>query len=82
MQKLVNMVVGEKLWRCTRRMAMETINLAKQKYKKENVNAIVAVEKNGLIALRKDICKDEDDLIEEVTNWKKGGYKVYYTISK
>lgn len=81
-QKLVRMIVGTKLWQCSRRMAMNTIELAKQKYKEENVNAIVAVEKNGTITLLKDVHKDTDSLIEEVTKWTKGKYKVYYVTTK
>ena len=81
-QKLVNMVVGDKLYECSRKMAMATIELAKQKYKKENVNAIVAVEKDGMITLLKDVHEETDSLIEEVTKWTKGKYKVHYVTTK
>lgn len=61
----------------TRKMASAVIELAKQKYKKENVNAIVAVEKSGIISMQKDV-HNGDSLVDAVANWMQGGYKVYY----
>ena len=78
MEKLVNVIMGEKLWSCSRKMAKQIIGLAKEKYKKENVNAIVAVEKNGTITLLKDVYDSAEEMLDEVTKWTKGKYNVYY----
>lgn len=80
--ELVKMVVGDKVWVVTRKMALTTINLAKEKYKKENVNAIVAVESNGVIALQKDVFEDTDAFVKAITNWERGGYKCYFISKK
>ena len=76
------MVVGEKVWECTNKMAQATIEIAKKKYKGLNVNAIVAIKKGDMIILRKDVFDNTEALIEEVTKWTHGGYKCYYTTKK
>ena len=81
-QKLVRMIIGTKLWHCSRRMAMSAVELGKQKYKKENVNAIVAVEKNGTITLLNDVHETAEEMLEEVTKWVNGKYNVYYVTKK
>ena len=81
MGRILTVVIGTKAYNMTRKMALSVIDLAKQKYEKENVNAIVAVEKDGIIAMQKDVHK-EDTMIDAVANWTKGGYKVYYTTKR
>ena len=76
------MVVGDKVWEVSRKMANVTIEIAKQKYRKENVNAIVAVEKDNIISLQKDVFDSTDALVKAVTNWERGGYKCYYETKK
>ena len=44
-KKVVRVIIDKKVWEVSRKMANATIEIAKQKYMKENVNAIVAVEK-------------------------------------
>lgn len=80
--EIVKMVVGEKVWQVSRKMVNATIELAKQKYMKENVNAIVAVEKDGIIAMQKDVFDNTDAFVKAVANWERGGYKCYYTAKK
>lgn len=76
------MVVGTKVWEVSRKMVNATIELAKQKYMKENVNAIVAVEKDGIIAMQKDVFDKTDAFVKEIQNWERGGYKCYFTTKK
>ena len=76
------MVVGSKVWEVSRKMVNATIELAKKKYIKENVNAIVAVEKNGVIDLQKDVFDKSDAFVEAIQNWERGGYKCYFTTKK
>ena len=37
--EIVRMIIGSKAWEISRRMVNSIIELAKQKYRKENVNA-------------------------------------------
>lgn len=80
--EMITLVIGSKAYNCTRKMAIATIELAKQKYEKEDVNAIVAVEKDGFISLLKDVYKNNEKLIEQVSLWSRGGYIVHYTVKK
>lgn len=81
-QKLVTLVVGSKAYNCTRKMAKATIELAKQNYEKQNVNAIVAVEKDGIISLQKDVYDSAEEMLDAVVTWTKGKYSVYYVTKK
>ena len=78
--ELVRVIIGHKVWEVSMRMAHQIIEVAKSKYKKENVNAIVAVEKDGIIEMQKDVFEDTEAFVEAVTNWERGGYKCYYTV--
>ena len=80
--EVVRMIAGHKVWDVTRKMAKATIELAKQKYMKENVNAIVAVEKDGIISLQKDVYEETDAFVKAIQNWERGGYKCYFTTKK
>ena len=77
--EIVRMVIGTKVWQTTRKMVKTTINMAKEKFKKENVNAIVAVEKDGIFSMQKDVYEDTDAFVKAITNWERGGYKCHYT---
>ena len=80
--EIVRMVVGNKVLEVSRKMVNATIELAKQKYMKENVNAIVAVEKDGIIAMQKDVFDKTDAFVKAIQNWERGGYKCYFTTKK
>lgn len=80
--EIVRMVIGNKVWEVSRKMVNVTIELAKKKYMKENVNAIVAVEKDGIINMQKDVFDNTDAFVKAVTNWECGGYKCYYISKK
>ena len=74
---IVNMVVGDKVWHVSHKLADKTIQLAKEKY--EGSNVIVAVEKDGIVTLMKDKFDTTKELIHAVEGWTKGGYKCHYT---
>ena len=76
--KMVTLVVDNAGYRCSRKMALATINLAKEKFEKEGVNAIVAVEKHGIVSLRKDVYEENEKFHKEIADWEKGGFKCYY----
>lgn len=77
--ELVKMVIGEKVWVVTRKMANATINIAKEKYRKANVNAIVGVEKDNIISLQKDVYESTEALDKATQEWNQGGYICYHT---
>ena len=80
--EIVNMVVGKKVWQVSRKFAYATLELAKDKYTKENVNAIVGVEKDGMVSLLNDTFNNTDAFVKAVANWERGGYKCHYTTKK
>lgn len=80
--KIVRVIIDKNVWEVSRKMANATIEIAKQKYMKENVNAIVAVEKEGTIAMQKDVFDKTDAFVEAIQNWERGGYKCYFTTKK
>lgn len=80
--KEVNMIVGNKVWQVSKKMANATINMAKQKYEKQNVNAIVAVAKGNVVCLHKDVYETAEEMLAEVTKWINGQYSVYYVTKK
>ena len=80
--KIVRVIIGKKVWEVSRKMANATIEIAKQKYMKENVNAIVAVEKEGTIAMQQDVFDKTDAFVEAIQNWERSGYKCYFTTKK
>lgn len=77
MGQIVTVVIGDKGYVMTRKMASMIVDMAKQKYEKENVSAIVAVEKDGIISMQKDVHRG-DTLVDAVAKWANGGYKVHY----
>ena len=76
--QIVTLIIGDKAHQCSRKMALSAIELAKDKFKKENMNAIVAVEKREMISLMKDVFETTEKLLEEVDSWERGGYKCHY----
>ena len=82
MKKVVRVIIDKKVWEVSRKMANATIEIAKQKYMKENVNAIVAVEKDGTISMKKDVFDKTDAFVKAIQNWERSGYKCYFTTKK
>lgn len=80
--KLVKLVIVDKVYELTQNMAMATLNIAKDKYEKENVNAIVGVQKGDVLSLMRDVFDTTDALEKAVTNWEHGGYTCYYVKAK
>ena len=79
---MIKLIIGEKAWEVSSKMAKVIVGIAKENYMKENVNAIVAVEKDGIITMQKDVFDNTDAFVKAVTNWERGGYKCYYTTKK
>lgn len=53
------------------------LNLAKEKFKKEKANAIYAVEKDGIIEMKRDTFLSDALLSEESLQYTQQGFKVY-----
>lgn len=80
--QIVKVIIGKKVWEVSRKMANSIIEMAKQKYKKEGVNAVVAVEKDDVISLLKDTFDNTDALVKAISNWERGGYRCYYSLKQ
>lgn len=79
---LINLVVGDKIYQLTEKMANATLSLAKDKFISQNVNSIYAVKKDNMVVLLKDVFRDTDAFEKAVTGWKQSGYTCYYTKRK
>lgn len=77
--ELVRVVIGDKVWQMSRKMAMGIIDTGKAKYKQQGQNAILGVEKDGIITLQNETFDSVQDFVKEVSNWEKGGFKCYFT---
>ena len=77
--KIITMLVGEKVWTVRRRIALSIISMAKQKNEKERINTICAVEKDNMIVLKYDTYETKDELKKAIHEWTHGGYKCYHT---
>ena len=81
-QNLIKLIVDKKCYAVSEKMAMATIKLAKEKYKKENINAIVAVQKDDMIVMQKEVHEHRAAFEKAVKDWETSGYKVYYVRRK
>ena len=79
---MIKLIIGEKVWEVSSKMAKVIVGIAKENYMKENVNAIVAVETDGIITMQKDVFDNTDAFVKAVTNWERGGYKCHYISKK
>lgn len=57
--------------------AKNCLNLAKEKFKKEKANAIYAVERDGIIEMKRDTFLSSALLSEASKQYTQQGYKVY-----
>jgi hypothetical protein len=80
LNETVIILVGEKGYEATRRYAVATIDLAKEKHK--GTNALLAIEKKKIITLKKDFFASKDELMKVVESYKRHGYKATYTASE
>ena len=81
-EHLVRLVLKDKVYEMSPRMAQATIEVAREKYMKENANAIVGVQKDDIISMMRDVFDTTAALEEAVTNWEHGGYTCYYVKAK
>lgn len=75
---MVKMIVGNKTYITSEKMSNATISLALNSYSHQNINAIVALKKDDVVVLRKDVYDDEESLDKAVKEWEHDGYKCYY----
>lgn len=81
-RKIIRMVIGDKVYELSQNMANATIGVAKDKYMKENVNAIVGVQKGDILSMMRDVFDTTDALEKAVKDWEHGGYTCYYVKAK
>ena len=71
------LVIGDKAYQASQKYINGVIELGVKKNEKQNV--IIALQKDGIVMLRKDIFKEKETLMQAVGNYIKDGYKVTYT---
>ena len=76
--RLVNVIVGDKAWNVSSKIANEMINMAKKKL--SGNNAIVAVEHENTIIMLKYVYETEKELAKAKATWEGRGCKCYFTI--
>lgn len=78
-QAMVKLIVGNKVYMVSEKMADATISLAINKYLGQNINAIVALKKGDMVVLKKDVYDDTESLDKAIKEWEHGGYECYHS---
>lgn len=75
------LIINGHIYRCDDKIIQNCLNVAKEKFEKEKCTAIYAVEKEGIIEMKKEVFTAADmDLFNSALNkYKAAGFKVYYT---
>lgn len=73
--KLVMVLVNDRAYRMPLNKAMEMIDMLKKEHKGKNM--ILALRKDSLIEMRKDVFTNAYDVLKVTQEWLKKGYKVY-----
>ena len=76
---IIKVIIDKKIWEMSKKQLKCIIEMAKQKYEKENKYAIVAVSKDGIATLLKDEFNSYEMMKSAVLSWEKSGYECYYT---
>lgn len=76
--EIVTVLIDDKVHQMTDKVAKVLIKMAKEKYRKEMRNAIVAVEKDGKIEMRRDVFGTFKDLQKQAQELKANGFKAHY----
>jgi len=77
--EVVKVIVGNKVWQVSTKMAYAMMALGKKKHVDKHELAIVGVKKGKIYTLRDDVFKTELELETKVSKWLLGGYKVFTT---
>lgn len=73
------LVIGDKAYQASQKYINGVIELGVKKNEKQNV--IIALQKDGIVMLKKDVFKKKETLMEAVAKYIQEGYKVTYTKS-
>lgn len=76
---LKTLVIGNKAYQASQKYINGVIELGVKKNEKQNV--IIALQKDGIVMLKKDVFKKKETLMEAVAKYIQEGYKVTYTKS-
>ena len=79
-KKKVVLIVNEKAYRADRVYADTCIEMGREKYKGKY--AIIALEKDNMVMLRKDEYGSKEDMQTAIDVYRKDGCKVTYTALK
>lgn len=76
--KMLILIVGKKTYQVSRKYATTVIELGKKV--NENSNTIIALEKDGIVLLKKDKYGDKEAMLNVVKNYQSDNYKVTYVV--
>ena len=74
---LLALVIEKKAYEVSQKYVDAVIEIGVKKHAKQN--AIIALQKNNVVMLRKDIYDKPEDMQKVIDSWRKDGYKVIYT---
>lgn len=75
---MVKLIIGEKVRTVPQSVVDVLIEVAKEKYINERKNAIVAIEKDNVVDMRKDEFKYMNDINAAIKSHEALGFKVHY----
>ena len=70
----MKVIIGKSVYEMTSKQCEKLLSVAKKQIK----FGIYAVKKDGICELKKDEYTDKKKLIDDVTEYSKNGFKVYY----
>lgn len=74
----LNCIIENKLYKLDRKMIDEILKMAKENYKTLNKKAIIGLEKEDTIDLKRIEFSDEKSMKKEIDSFHDLGFKVYY----
>lgn len=69
--------VNEHSYVGSKKLVKTLISMAKEKYKKENKNAIVALEKGKIIEMRNDVFESRKEMLKQIQEYNLKGLLVH-----
>lgn len=78
----MDILLGDKVYRGNRKICNNCLNTAREKYKKDNVNAIYGTEKDNVLQMMDTVFDTKENLEIAVLELEKLGFKCYYYIKK
>lgn len=76
---LVLLSINNNIYKLNKKAALSAIKIIEEETQKNNTNMLIALEKNNVIEMRKDVYESIHDLHDKISEWTNLGFKVYYS---